>query len=362
MNIALLLGSPMIGGTEKQVALLANELKERGYRVTILFLVSRKKLPDACTKVDFGALDQKYLGVRRWNRFVKKVAFSHFLEKRDYDVLHMFNLECIEFGKMPAKRAGLPSILGSIRGIRFAYDNDILKRLKKALKGIRKVSVNAESAGKLLVEKNVCSDKKIIFIRNGISLPELKKTTQIRKEIPCILFVGTLKEVKDPMCFVEAGINILKTGRKCRFVIAGNGPLRSILAERVKASGFNGAFEFLGAVRTSEVPYVLSDIVVSTSLREASSNSILEAMAYGIPVVGTNVGGTGDLMKNIDAGLLVKPQCPEETAQAIQMLLDDVSLRHKLGKAGRSYVAEIHGIDDMVNQHILLYEELAGVR
>lgn len=362
MNIALSLGSPMIGGTEKQVALLARGLKERGHHVRIFFLVSHKKFPDACTKIDFGALDQKYLGVRRWNRFVKRVAFSHFLEKGDYDVFHMFNLECIEFGKMPAKRAGLPSVLGSIRGIRFAYDNDILKRLKKALKGIRKVTVNAESTGKLLVEKNVCSDEKIILIRNGIFLPELKKTMQIKKRIPCILFAGTLKEVKDPMCFLEAGINILKTGRKCRFVIAGDGPLRSILAERVKASGFNAAFEFLGAVRTSEVPYVSSDIMVSTSLREASSNSILESMAHGIPVVGTNVGGSGEALSQAEARLFVKPQCPEETEQAIQMLLDDVSLRHKLGKMGRSYVAEKHGIDDMVNQHILLYEELAGVR
>ena len=180
--------------------------------------------------------------------------------------------------------------------------------------------------------------------------------------MPCILFVGTLKEVKDPMCFVEAGINILKTGRKCRFVIAGDGPLRSILAERVKASGFNGAFEFLGAVRTSEVPYVSSDIMVSTSLREASSNSILEAMAYGIPVVGTNVGGSGEALSQAGAGLLVSPRHPEETAHAIRLLFDDVSLRHKSGKMGRSYVAEKHGIDDMVNQHILLYEELAGLR
>lgn len=358
MNIGLLLGSPRIGGTEKQISLLADELTKQGHDVDVFFLDSKWNFRDDRTIIDFGNINQDFLGVRKWNKVWKNIVLTKLLKFKNIEILHMFNLEAIEFGKNAAKRASINICVGSVRGIRFAHDRKIARRLKSALNEVRRVTVNSESIQKHLVQNGICESGKVVLISNGIPSYALGSFGRQPNAPLCVLFAGTLKDVKDPMSFVEAGIEVLKSDKKCRFVIAGDGPLKAILLDRVKESGYKEAFEFLGSVRSNDVPYEKADIVVSTSLREGSSNTVLEALAHGVPVVGSDVGGTGEVLRKGDFGLLVEPRDVQATAKAIRLLLGNHDLRKKLGQNGHSYVAEHHSVRGMTALHMSLYENL----
>ena len=103
-------------------------------------------------------------------------------------------------------------------------------------------------------------------------------------------------------------------------MLAGEGPLRGEIEERVKSAGLEGRFRLLGLRR--DVPELLRalDLLVLPSGREGLPNIVLEAMASGVPVVATDVGGTGELVIEGKTGSLVRPGDAEALARAILAL------------------------------------------
>ncbi|HHY34234.1 MAG TPA: glycosyltransferase [Firmicutes bacterium] len=150
----------------------------------------------------------------------------------------------------------------------------------------------------------------------------------------------------------SAGLN------EVRFVVAGEGPERPVLAEKIRKSGLTGVFQLVGHVK--DVPEFLKglDLFVLPSRREALGLSILEAMASELPVVATNVGGIPEVVVNGETGLLVEPDNPEELCRAIMALLADPELRTVMGKRGKARVQELFDIRRTVEKTLQLYREV----
>ncbi|HLF05890.1 MAG TPA: glycosyltransferase family 4 protein [Thermoplasmata archaeon] len=125
-------------------------------------------------------------------------------------------------------------------------------------------------------------------------------------------------------------------------VLLGSGPEAAALRRQAERRGIGGRIRFIGQVRPDEVAaYVASaDVMVSPSYTDTVSTSLLEGMACGVPSVATDVGGTGEFVKEGENGLLLPPGRPELIAEALDRLLSDGSLMARLGRKGREVVLE----------------------
>jgi glycosyltransferase involved in cell wall biosynthesis len=153
--------------------------------------------------------------------------------------------------------------------------------------------------------------------------------------------------------FVEATNEIAKVMPNARFWIVGDGPLRGELERRA-----GDAVHFLGA--RDDVPELLHamDVFVMPSLEEAFGIAVVEAMACGLPVVATNVGGLPEVVADKNTGLLVPPRDAGALASAVVKLANDESLRRAFGERGRARAEERFALAQTARQ----WKTVFGIR
>jgi glycosyltransferase involved in cell wall biosynthesis len=147
-----------------------------------------------------------------------------------------------------------------------------------------------------------------------------------------------------------------------RLALAGDGPLCDKLKQLARQLGIATRVHFLGEVERVETLYRALDIVVSNSSHhEGMSNSVLEAMASGVPVLATRVAASAELLDEGNAGLLVPPRDTSALVAALRQLIDRPDLRRSLSRAGRQRVEQHYTLSSVVESYRRLYLELAGV-
>jgi glycosyltransferase involved in cell wall biosynthesis len=144
-------------------------------------------------------------------------------------------------------------------------------------------------------------------------------------------------------------------------VIAGDGPLQGALVTRTRELGLEHRVRFLGHRSDVEVVLAALDTFVLSSVSEGLSNTILEAMATGLPVVATRVGGADELVVDGDTGLLVSPGAPREMAGALRRLATDGRARRAMGAAGRTRAESEFALSTMIERYENLYVDLAAL-
>ena len=173
--------------------------------------------------------------------------------------------------------------------------------------------------------------------------------------------VGRLQAVKDQLTLVRA-FAIARArgaaGERLRLIIAGDGPMRAEVEAEIRASGCAEAIWLAG--ERDDIPHVMRalDVFVLPSRAEGISNTILEAMASGLPVVATDVGGNGELVVEGETGALVPAGDPQGMAEHLLRYTADAALRQRSGIAGRRRVEQQFSLDNMVERYARLYEAL----
>ncbi|MBW3509380.1 glycosyltransferase [Janthinobacterium sp. NKUCC06_STL] len=158
---------------------------------------------------------------------------------------------------------------------------------------------------------------------------------------PCILVARHLEALYDNASAVRAFAIVREAFPAARLVLAGGGPQRAALARLARSLGVPDAVRFAGPVDNAAMPalYQASDVVLNPSLADNMPNSVLEALACGVPVVSTNVGGIPALLQDGVTALLVPPGDPAAMAQAILALLRDPPRTQALVDAGLAHAA-----------------------
>ena len=151
-------------------------------------------------------------------------------------------------------------------------------------------------------------------------------------------------------------------GSKVRIVVAGDGPERPKMDEVLGQIGLVDRVTFLGAVANSEMPglFRAADLSVLPSLAEATSIAGLEAMASGLPLVGTRVGGIPAIIEDGLTGLLVPPRDPAAMGEALLRLVADPELRGRMGRAARARVEREFTWTQVVERTIAVYRASFG--
>ena len=146
-----------------------------------------------------------------------------------------------------------------------------------------------------------------------------------------------------------------------QLLILGVGPEEEKLKKLVKALGLEGEVQFLGLVSADELPQFLAraDIFVRPSRSEGLGTAFLEAMALGLPVVGTPVGGIVDFLKDGETGLFCQPEDPRALAEKIKFLMHKPDLRKSLGENGQRLVREKYDWDKIAAQMQEIFIKLA---
>ena len=204
---------------------------------------------------------------------------------------------------------------------------------------------------------------KIEVIPNGVDTqffsPNRKNLLETKWGIssPVILFVGRLVEDKGVKYLLQAFSEVVKEIPDARLVIVGKGPQEKELRKLQKSLRLTHVF-FLGTVATKFMPNIYngSDVLVLPSIREPFGNVVIEAMATGRPVIGSYVGGMKDTIVHGVTGFHVQPRNSKQLSRSIIGLLEDESLRKRLGENARKMVLNDYKVDLLLQKLEDIYQ------
>lgn len=208
-------------------------------------------------------------------------------------------------------------------------------------------------------------------IHNGVELSrftgqpsraDARAALGLPTDAPVVGALGRLVAVKDHATLLDAAARLVRHGLNLFVIIAGEGPLRQATEERAAALGIADRVRLLGHRRDVETVLGAVDVFVLPSRSEGLNNTILEAMAAGLPVVATHVGGADEMVMDGVTGLLVPPGSDEPLATALRRLCDDRGLAADLGRAGRARVEREFDLVKTVQKYERLYCMLARER
>ena len=182
----------------------------------------------------------------------------------------------------------------------------------------------------------------------------LRANLGIPGAVPVVLSVGRLSAEKDHLTLLNATVR----APGMHLVIVGDGPERERIENRIRSLGLNGRVTLTGQQTTAEPYYGIADIAVLSSRTEGSPNALLEAMAAGVPVVATAVGGVPEMVTDGESALLVKPGDPAALAGAMKLLLSDTPMGERLATKARNLVRERHTPEVRLKRLATIYREV----
>jgi glycosyltransferase involved in cell wall biosynthesis len=210
-------------------------------------------------------------------------------------------------------------------------------------------------------------EQRMQVLWNGVNAPVPRISPSVQAAIegctdPIIASISTLIPQKGLHHLLDAAAKLKSMGARFRLLVVGGGPLQSQLQELAAQLGLDQQHvRFLGWVpEASDCALPVCDIFVQSSLWEAMSVVVLEAMADARPMVITSVGENPYVVADGKTGLIVPPADSDALANALNRLLQDPALGKRLGEAARARHAERFQVRNMVADYEALYDEILG--
>ena len=356
MKIGFVVGTLDRGGAEKQLVFMLRALQAFGANAEV-FSLTRGEYYEA--EIRNAGVAVKYVGGSQ-NRMSRLWTIMRAVRESGADILQSSHFYTNIYAGITGKLLGLPSI-GAIRSD-LTYEitgHRITGSLQVSLPDL--LVTNSEKARQRLLERRV-NPRKIEFVRNVVEVESGESVDRSRQGLS-VLFAGRLDENKRPERFVRLASMLSEQcpDLRLKFKVAGNGEKLKELEVAARRFGLGpDRLVFLGACDRMSDVYRDADILVSTSDREGTPNVVLEAMAHGLPVVATAVGGTVEILDHT-RGILVEPNNEDALRNATWRLVSDRKLRYRLGNAGKKYVAENHSLDRLQKHLLGVYGRLLSV-
>jgi sugar transferase (PEP-CTERM/EpsH1 system associated) len=361
-----------IGGLETLLVDAINRMPAHKYRHAVICLTDYTEFAQRITRpgVELHALHKPpglELGTHK--RLFK------LLRKMRPEVLHTYNLGTIEY-HATALLAGVPVRVHAEHG-RDASDPHGVNRKHNLLRRLlvpvidRYVPVSRDLERWLRGVVGI-PQSRVQLIDNGVDTERFKPAADTDAYAAAepwntpggfvIGSVGRLQDVKDQACLIDAFAllrSMLPEQRhRLRLVLVGDGPLRAQLAQKIADAGLQDC-AWLPGPRSDVAPVMRSfSLFALSSIAEGTPVTMLEAMASGLPVVSTAVGGIPDLVLDGASGALVPPGDPQALAQALAAYVPDAERTRAHGAAGRARIEQQYSVAAMLSAYVDLYDGL----
>lgn len=361
-----------VGGLENGLVNLVNRLSEDHYRHAIICMTD---YTDFRNRIQSPNVDVYVLNKQPGKDLMLYMRIWKLFRRLKPDIVHTRNLSTLET-QLPAFLAGIPHRVHGEHG-RDMDDIDGTSKKYQLLRRVFKPLIQEYIALSLnlqdyLREQIGVPERKLNHICNGVDTKKFRPAEVGAKNIlpsgfvdnNTVVFgtVGRMQAVKDQITLARAFVYMVKMHphgkERLRLLMIGDGELRKPVMEIIESAGF-GKLVWLPGER-EDVPELLRaiDVFVLPSLAEGISNTILEAMASGLPVVATDVGGNSELVEQGVTGYLVKRGDPVALASSMQKYVDDSGLQLQHGIKARKSCEDRFSINAMVTQYKNLYDSL----
>lgn len=367
MHIANLTASTALGGPERQMLGLAHTLREQCQTSFISFPEGGRcaALLDAARRAGFGAHD-----ILNDTPHLLRAArdLTDLLHDLRPDVLCCQGYKADLLGLWVARRLKIP-VVAVARG--WTWENAKVRAYEAidryVLRWMDRVVCVSQAQARRVADAGV-SAKKICLIRNAIQAERFANVdaggrARLQRFFPSprqriVGAAGRLSPEKGVDVFIRAAARIAAHDPEVGFVIFGEGTLRDALAEQVRRAGLENTVVMPGFQRDLDhlVPHL--DVSVLASYTEGLPNVVLEAMAGGVPVVATAVGGTPEVVIDGFTGHLVPAGDAATLAQRIQELLTNDTQRREMGRRGRERVATHFTFAAQARDYLALFREV----
>ncbi len=294
-------------------------------------------------------------------------------------VVHTHTAKAGAVGRMAARLAGVPVVVHTYHGHVFqAYFSPFQSRLTIGAERFlgrlsdRLITLSARLRDDI-VGFGVAPADKIAVIPLGLDLrPFTADRTRLRGRLraplglapeDCLIgIVGRLVPVKNHSMFLQAARELRGMGRNVKFAVIGDGELREQLEAEARALGLNGEVYFTGWQRDLPGVYADLDLLVNTSLNEGTPVAVIEAMAAGVPVVATSVGGVPDIVTHGRTGTLVPSGDGAALARALAERLDCPEETRSMAQAAGADVVQRFSVEQLTASLDALYQELLAAK
>jgi sugar transferase (PEP-CTERM/EpsH1 system associated) len=349
LRVVHVTGCLNIGGQEKLLVEFARHADRDRFDLAFVSLEQRGALAD-----EIESLGWPVVALEASTGFHPGLSLKLAREFRHLraDVVHTHNDRPLIYGAPAARLARVPVAIHTKHG-RAGGNSPRQRMLIRCAARLCDAFVCVSEDCRMLAEQQGVPRNRLRTFWNGIDTQRFSFQTP-SSDGPAVI-VGRLCPEKDMGTLLHAMKHLVASAPGFRLRIAGDGPCRAELERLTDELGLRGQVTFLGMVR--DVPALLrqASMYVLSSISEGVSLTLLEAMATGLPVVATRVGGTPEVITDGETGLLVPAQDPRALADAMRRVHQDSALSSRLGANGRASVEQNFDIRAMVSCYEALY-------
>ena len=364
MRVLFIIDELDVGGTEQQIVELVRCLpRGRWTPVVCCFRPGRK------------ADEIERLGVRvvhlpKRARVDLRLIRDLIALMRDerFDVVQTFLIGANLWGRLAALVAGVPVLIASERNVD-VWEEPAKRWLGLALARVTdRVVANAEAVRQYLVRRGA-DPRRVVTIRNGVDFSRfatsldrdpVRRAFGFGPEHTVAAVVARLEPQKGQDVVLEVAARLRDRFPGLRWLLVGGGGAEASLRAEAARRGLGDRVVFTGFRTDSADLLRASDLSVLVSTKEGLSNTLLESLTAGLPVIASRVGGNAEVVA-AGAGLLVPPRDAHALATAVELLVADPAAAARMGARGREHVRREFAVERMVDETIALYEELLGL-
>jgi glycosyltransferase involved in cell wall biosynthesis len=355
--VAVFLTSFHPGGTERQMTELIQRIDRDRFDVHVACFHKEGawlERVEACAPVTAFPIH----GFARPATLARAAAFARWCRLQRIAIVQTCDLYANSFALPASALAGVPVRLGSRRELNPDKSAAQIALQRHAYRCAHGVIANSNAAASVLETEGI-PRQRIHVIANGVSLERFSQRSA-QRSVTTIITVANLRQEKAHEVLLAAAARLAPRYPNLQFLIVGDGPRAAELRALAKTLGVGTQVSFLG--HREDIPALLAraDAYVLPSRSEAFPNGAIEAMAAGLPVVASRVGGLLDLIDDGRTGLLVKPDDPSALADALESLVLSPAHAAKLGASAREEVTRRYSFDRMVRAFEDLYLSQLG--
>lgn len=350
IRLVFLLEELNFGGTQRQTLELARRLDHERFHPEIWLLRSGDRLAPLARDWHIPLFRLSSLP---WVGPLSLLNLWQQLKKEKIDLFLTLTAIPNIWGRLLGKLARLPCIIGNVRS------NTADRQHEGSLWPLANHLIcNNHCLEKLLINSYRIPPGRLTMIPNGVDTDFFQPAPATSPDSLKVVSIGRLTPDKDQETLIHAFKLVLQDHPDAELWLVGDGPCRQKLSDLMQQN-LPARQTFLLPGQVDIRPFLQqSCLFVLSSVTEALPNVVLEAMATGLPVVATSVGGLPEAVISGETGLLVPSRDPVALAEAMGQLLADESLRRRFGRAGRNRVEEKFSFNRMVSRYEALFDDL----